>query len=121
MELEPIQNNPEEILNVFYGLEELGYNIIVDQYSYMIMTRSAAKQTGAKVPEVYGANKPLDPDLKPEKDKGLQKQVFTQPANVNPNGPVAIATGFAPPTPYLLRAIPQINLPIKVRPVTPPT
>ena len=25
MELEPIQYNPEEILNFFYGLEELGY------------------------------------------------------------------------------------------------
>ena len=71
MELEPIQYNPEEILNFFYGLEELGYKLIVDQNSYMIMTRGAAKQTGAKVPEVHGANKPLDPDLKPEKDKGL--------------------------------------------------
>ena len=44
------------------------------------MTRGAAKQTVAKVLEVHGANKPLDPDLKPEKDKGLQKQVLTQPA-----------------------------------------
>ena len=47
------------------------------------MTRGAAKQTGAMVSEVHGANKPLDPDLKPEKNKDLQKQVFTQPANVN--------------------------------------
>ena len=57
------------------------------------MTRRAAKQTGANLPEVHGANKPLDPDLKPEKDKSLQKQVFSQPTNVKPNGPVAIATG----------------------------
>ena len=121
MELEPIQYNPEEILNFFYGLEELGYKLIVDQNSYMIMTRGAAKQTGAKVPEVHGANKPLDPDLKPEKDKGLQKQVFTQPASVKPNGPVAVATGPAPPTPYLPRAMPQINLPVKVMPATPLT
>ena len=85
------------------------------------MTRGAAKQTGAIVPDVHGVNKPLDPDLKPEKDKGLQKQVFTQPANVKHSGPVAIATGPAPPTPYLPRAMPQINLPIKVRPVTPLT
>ena len=85
------------------------------------MTRGAAKQTGAKVPEVHGANKPLDPDLKPEKDKGLQKQVFTQSANVKPNGPLAVATGPAPPTPYLPRAMPQINLPVKVMPATPLT
>ena len=121
MELEPIQYNPEEVLNFFYGLEELGYNLIVDQNSYMIMTRGTAKQTGAKVPEVHEANKPLDPDFKPEKDKGLQKQVLTQPANVKPNGPVAVATGPAPPTPYLPRAIPQIKLPVKVIPATPLT
>ena len=84
----------------------------------MVMTRGAAKQTAAYVPEVHCANKPLDPDLKPEKDKGLQKQVFTQLPNVKPNGPVPIATGAAPPTPYLPRAMPQINLPIKVRQFT---
>ena len=44
---------------------------------------------------------------------------FSQPANVKPNGPVAIATGPAPPTPYLPRAIPQIRLPVKVVPATP--
>ena len=59
MELEPIQFNPEEILNFFYGLEELGYKLIVDQNSYIIMTRGAAKQTGAMVPEVHGAKKTI--------------------------------------------------------------
>ena len=57
-------------------MEELGYKLIVDQNNYMIMTRGAAEQTGAKVPEVHGANKPLDPDLKPEKDEGLEKNKF---------------------------------------------
>ena len=54
MELEPIQYNPDEILNFFYGLEELGYKLIVDQNSYMIMTRGAAKQTGTIIPKVHG-------------------------------------------------------------------
>ena len=125
MELEPIQYNPNQILEQFYFLEEMGYKIIAEEISqensYMIMTRRAAKQTGANLPEVHGANKPLDPDLKPEKDKSLQKQVFSQPTNVKPNGPVAIATGPAPPTPYLPRAIPQIRLPVKVLPPTPHT
>ena len=40
---------------------------------------------------------------------------------MKPSGPVAIATGPAPPTPYLPRAMRQINLPVKVRPVTPLT
>ena len=64
-------------------------------------------------------NKPLDPDLRPEKDKGLQKHVLAQPAKIIPTGPVATATGPAPPTPYLPRAIPQIKLPVKVVPPTP--
>ena len=74
MELEPIQYHPEEILNFIYGLEELGYKLIVDQNNYMIMTRGAAKQTGAKVPEVHGANKPLDPDLKLKRIKACKNK-----------------------------------------------
>ena len=63
--------------------------------------------------------KPLDPDLRPEQDKGLQKHVLAQPAKIVPTGPVATATGPAPPTPYMPRAIPQIKLPVKVAPPTP--
>ena len=85
------------------------------------MTRGAAKQTGAKVPEVHGANKPLDPDLKPEKDKGLQKQVLTQPANVKPNGPVAIATGPASTYTLFTQSYTTNKLPVKVLPATPLT
>ena len=66
-----------------------------------------------------GSNKPLDPDLRPEKDKGLQKHVLAQPAKIVPTGPVATATGPVPATPYLPRAIPQIKLPVKVAPPTP--
>ena len=83
------------------------------------MTRSAAQETGAKLPEVHGVNKPLDPDLRPEKDKGLQKHVLAQPAKIVPTGPVATATGPVPPTPYLPKTIPQIRLPVKVVPPTP--
>ena len=41
--------------------------------------------------------------------------------NVKPNGPVAVARGPAPSTPYLPRAMPQIKLPVKVMPATPLT
>ena len=85
------------------------------------MTRSAAQEAGAKLPEVHGVNKPLDPDLRPEKDKGLQKHVLAQPAKIVPTGPVATATGPAPPTPYLPRVIPQIKLPVAPStPASPP-
>ena len=125
MELVPIQYNLHQILDYFYSLEQLGYNMILEQVTpencYMVMTRRAAKETGANVPEVHGINKPIDPDLRPEKDKGLQKQVMAQPANVKPIGPVAIATGPIPATPILPRAIPQIKLPVKVVAKTPIT
>ena len=125
MELEPIQYDSNHILEYFYRLEELGFNIVAEKVSlenrYMIMTRRAAKETGTSMPEVHGANKPLDPNVKPEKDTGLQKQVFTQPAAVKSNGPVAVATGPAPPTPYLPRVVPQIKLPVKVIPSIPAT
>ena len=123
MELEPVQFNPNEILEYFYRWEELGYYIyaekILPEQQYLIMTRSAAQEAGAKLPEVHGVNKPLDPDLRPEKDKGLQKHVLAQPTKIVPTGPVATATGPAPPTPYLPRAIPQIKLPVKVVSPTP--
>ena len=103
MELEPVQFNPNEILEYFYRWEELGYYIYAEnikpEQQYFIMTRKAAQETGAKLPEVHGVNKPLDPDLRPEKDKGLQKHVLAQPAKIIPTGPVATATGPAPPTP----------------------
>ena len=125
MELVPLQYNPNQILEYFYALEELGYNILEEKITqencYMVMTRRAAKETGTKVPEVHGANKLLDPDLIPEKDKGLQKHVITQPANVKPIGPVAIASGPTPATPHLPSTIPQVKLPVKIIPKTPVT
>ena len=115
MELEPVQFNPNVILEYFYRWEELGYYIcaekILPEQQYFIMTRKAAQEAGVKIPEVHGAEKPLDPNLKPERDKSLQKHISAQPANTIPTGPVATATGPAPPTPYLPRAVPQIKLP----------
>ena len=123
MELEPAQFNPNEILEYFYRLEELGYYIYAEnvqpEQQYFIMTRKAAQEAGAKLPEVHGADKPLDPNLVPEKDKTLQKQILAEPAKIKPSGPVAKVSGAAPLTPYLPRAIPQIKLPVKVAPPTP--
>ena len=33
---------------------------------YLVQTQSQSKDTGIKVPEVYGAEKGIDPNLKPE-------------------------------------------------------
>ena len=41
---------------------------------YLIQTRSQAKSSGIKLPEVHGMGKNLDPNLKPEKQHTISKQ-----------------------------------------------
>ena len=49
-------------MDVYRGLldTEIGFEV------YNIGTRSSTKASGEKPPEVHGADKPLDPNLKPE-------------------------------------------------------
>ena len=49
-------------LNLFRNLLETEHGLEV----YNIGTRSSTKASGEKPPEVHGADKPLDPNLKPE-------------------------------------------------------
>ena len=58
------------------------------------MTRGQAQATGTSVPEVHGHSKPLDPNLKPEKDNTLKKHVFTP--SVNPVITKGISTTSVP-------------------------
>ena len=53
-----------KILDVHY------YNI----EKYLIQTRSQARSSGIKLPEVHGVGKNLDPNLKPEKQHAISKQ-----------------------------------------------
>ena len=38
---------------------------------YLIQTRSQAKSSGIKVPEIHGINKELNPHVKPERQRPL--------------------------------------------------
>ena len=49
-------------MNVYRGLLDSGIGLEV----YNIGTRSSTKASGEKPPEVHGADKPLNPNLKPE-------------------------------------------------------
>ena len=49
-------------MNLFRNLLETEHGLEV----YNIGTRSSTKASGEKPPEVHGADKPLDPNLKPE-------------------------------------------------------
>ena len=48
--------------------------LIIIVKKYLIQTRSQAKSSGIKLPEVYGVGKNLDPNLKPEKQHAISKQ-----------------------------------------------
>ena len=48
--------------------------IIIIVKKYLIQTRSQAKFSSIKLPEVHGMGKNLDPNLKPEKQHTIPKQ-----------------------------------------------
>ena len=60
-------SNPHEIIPISFNmnrvLNENYYNI----EKYLVQTRSQARSSGIKIPEVHGVGKSLDPNIKPEK------------------------------------------------------
>ena len=120
LQIVPVQFNPKQILDQFYKIQEVVGYAAMKTYSsqhintYMVMTRGQAKATGTVAPQVHGANKPLDPDKKPEHDVSLQKQIV--PGNIPTRssvGPTVI--------PNKPMALPPVHLPVKVTPPTPVT
>ena len=66
-------SNPHEIIPISFNMCQ----ILDDNYyneKYLIQTRSQAKTSGIKIPEVHGMGKNLDPNLKPEKQHAISKQ-----------------------------------------------
>ena len=59
-------SNPNEIIPISFNmhkvLEEKYYNID----SYLVQTRSQARSSGIKLPDVHGMKKNLVPNMKPE-------------------------------------------------------
>ena len=66
-------SNPHEIISISFNmckiLDDNYYNI----EKYLIQTRSQARTSGVKLPEVHGVGKNLDPNLKPEKQHAISK------------------------------------------------
>ena len=118
-EFQAVHFNPKEILAEFYRVEEIVGYAAMKIYStpqinaYFVMTRGQAQATGTSVPEVHGHSKPLDPNLKPEKDNTLKKHVFTP--SVNPAISKGISSPSGPQT-NVPGAIPPVQLPIKYNP-----
>ena len=66
-------SNPHEIIPISFNM----YRILDDNYynkKYLVQTRSQAKSSGTKLPEVHGMRKNLDPNLKPEKQHAMNKK-----------------------------------------------
>ena len=76
-------SNPNEIIPISFNT----YKILEDNREnfgkcnnhfssekYLIQTYSQAKMSGAKLPEVHGVQKELDPNLRPEKQHAISKQ-----------------------------------------------
>ena len=120
-EFQAVYFNPKEILAEFYRIEEIvGYTAMktcsTQQINaYFVMTRGQAQATGTSVPEVHGHSKPLDPNLKPEKDNTLKKHVFTPSVNSVISKGISSTSG---PQTSVPRAIPPVQLPIKYKPPT---
>ena len=118
-EFQAVYFNPKDILAEFYKIEEIVGYAAMKTYStqqinaYFVMTRGQAQAQGTSVPEVHGHSKPLDPNLKPEKDNTLKKHVFTP--SVNPAISKDISSTSGPQT-SVPRAIPPVQLPIKYNP-----
>ena len=65
-------SNPHEIIPISFNMCQ----ILDDNYyieKYLIQTRSRAKSSGIKLPEVHGMGKNLDPNLNPEKQHAIPK------------------------------------------------
>ena len=53
-----------------------------DENKFLIQTHSQAKMSGTKLPEVHGARKELNPNLRPEKQHAMPKKGMTEKPHI---------------------------------------
>ena len=98
-------SNPHEIIPVSFTLKSLVCNHFYQYNSmneisetetnkYLIQTRSQAKSSGIKVPEIHSANKGINPHIKP----GRQRPLPTLPMHSIPPTTLAQPVNKGPPT-----------------------
>ena len=64
------QNNddssPHEIIPISFNMHEVLHENYCNIENYLVQTRSQAKSSGIKLPEVHRMAKDIDPNIKPE-------------------------------------------------------
>ena len=60
-------SNPHEIIPISFNMHKVLHENYYQMKNYLVQTRSQAKSSGIKLPEVHGMGKNLDPNIKPEK------------------------------------------------------
>ena len=63
------RSNPHEIIPISFDMKAIlndKYYNVGKENRYLVITHSQSKDTGIKLPEVHGAEKGIDPDIKPE-------------------------------------------------------
>ena len=64
------KSNPHEIIPILFDMKAIlndkYYNVEGEESKYLVQTCSQTKSSGIKIPEVHGAKKGVDPNLRPE-------------------------------------------------------
>ena len=64
------KSDPHEIIPISFDMKAIlndkYYNVEEEESKYLVQTHSQTKDSGIKVPEVHGAKKGVDPNLRPE-------------------------------------------------------
>ena len=60
-------SNPHEIIPISFNMHKVLQDSYYKIHRYLVQTRSQARSSGIKLPEVHGVRKNLDPKIKPEK------------------------------------------------------
>ena len=59
--------NPHELIPIWFNMYQVLHEKYYNTENYLVQTRSQARSSRIKLPEVYGMGKNLDPNIKPEK------------------------------------------------------
>ena len=71
-------SNPHEIIPISFSMRDVlqvkyyNFSNMTGDDKYLVQTRSQAKSSGVKVPEVHGTEKSLDLHVKPERQKSMK-------------------------------------------------